>query len=119
MRPNELDLTYVLETLECITTEDDDSGGLFGGDGDEPYLWAVGFKIDATTLGPPPPGNPLVPSLNVQIIQGAPFFKHVVGAGHVHENQTVQISPILGTRSFRLSPARLPARSARRHGVSL
>ncbi len=101
MRPSELDLTYVLETLQCVTTEDD-------GDGDEPYLWAVGFKIDATTLGPPPPDNPLVPSLNVQVIQGAPFFKHVVGAGHVHDGQTVPISPILGTRSFRLSPARLP-----------
>lgn len=107
MRPNELDLTYTLDTLECITTEDDDSGGLFGGNGDEPYLWAVGFKVDGTTLGPPPPGTP-VPSLNVQIFQGAPFFKHVVGAGHVHEGQTVPISPILGTRSFRLSPTRLP-----------
>lgn len=108
MRPSELDLTYTLETLECFATEDDDSGGLFGGDGDEPYLWAVGFKVDATTLGPPPPGNPLVPSLNVQIIQGAPFFKHVVGAGHVKHGQKVQISPLLGTRSFRVSPTRLP-----------
>ena len=81
MRPNELDLTYTLDTLECITTEDDDSGGLFGGNGDEPYLWAVGFKVDGTTLGPPPPGT-TVPSLNVQIFQGAPFFKHVVGGPH-------------------------------------
>ena len=99
MRPAELDVTYLLEHLDCFATEDDG--------GDEPYLWVVGFRVDADTIGPPAPGS-LVPSLNVQIIPGAPFFAHIVGAGEVHAGRSYPIAPQLGTRSLRLKPARLP-----------
>ena len=99
MRPPELDLTFMLEHLDCFETED--SGG------DEPYLWIVGFKVDAETLGPPPPGS-LIPSLNVQIFPGPSFFKHVVGAGEVNAGETHPIAPPLGVRSFSLKPALLP-----------
>jgi hypothetical protein len=101
MRPPEIDVTYTLEALDCFATEDD-------GNGDEPYLWILGFKIDADTIGPPAPESPLIPTIGVQIVDGPPFFKHVVGAGHVHGGQTYPIAPLLGSRSFRLRPVRLP-----------
>ena len=102
MRPPELDITFVLHHLDCYATEDD-------GDGDEPYMWHLGFKIDAETLGPPPSGS-LVPSLNVRVIEGPPHFRHVVGAGHVHssQNQGPAIAANLGTRTMRLKPAFIP-----------
>ncbi|MGA7440077.1 MAG: hypothetical protein WBW32_18285 [Luteibacter sp.] len=105
MRPPEIDVTYFLEELFCYATDDSDN---WFGDGDEPYLWVLGFKVDADTMAPPAPGS-LIPTLNVQVIENTPFFKHVVGAGHVHARQEpYDIAPQLGTRSFRLKPALLP-----------
>jgi hypothetical protein len=99
MRPPDLDVTFVLQRLDCFATED--------AEWDEPYLWNVGFKVDAETLGPPPAGS-LVPSLGVRVITGANFFTHVVGANSVKSGQSPAIHPLLGTRTLRLKPALLP-----------
>lgn len=99
MRPPDLDVTFVLQRLDCFATEDTEW--------DEPYLWNVAFKVDAETLGPPPAGS-LVPSLGVRIITGANFFTHVVGPNSVKAGQTPPIHPLLGTRSLRLKPALPP-----------
>ena len=69
MRPPELDVQFSLYELDCKTTED--SGG------DEIYMWALGFKVDADTLGPP--SISLAPTLGVQIFQGIPSFPFIVG----------------------------------------
>ncbi|MET0555660.1 MAG: hypothetical protein ABW221_21660 [Vicinamibacteria bacterium] len=101
MRPPELDVTFVLTQLECFVTEDARS------DGDEPYLWHLGFKVDAETLGPPLPGS-IVPSLGVEVFEGGPHLRHLAGAGHVKTGETVGIAPFLGTRAMRLKPAFFP-----------
>lgn len=100
MRPPELDVTLTLYKLHCTATED--SGG------DAPYMWILGFKVDAQTLGPPPPGS-ILPSLGVQVFTGVPHFHHVLP--HGQEAQAGKAYPIpsnLGTRSLRLKPALLP-----------
>jgi hypothetical protein len=99
MRPPELDVTFRLYELDCKSTEDSSA--------DEPYLWILGFKVDAETLGPPT--TTLLPTLRVQVFRGAPASPWVVGAGEVHGGDAVPIQPALGTRSFRLKPALLPA----------
>lgn len=99
MRPPEIDVTFVLQTLHCSATEDTEE--------DEPYLWNLGFKVDADTLGPPPTGS-LVPSLGVRVFPGMPFFAHVVGADGMEGGDTAAIAPQLGNRTFRLRPALLP-----------
>jgi len=98
MRPPEIDVTFVLQTLNCSATEDTKE--------DEPYLWNLGFKVDADTLGPLTATG--VPSLGVQVFPGTPFFAHVVGARSMESGDDVAIAPQLGTRSFRLKPALLP-----------
>lgn len=100
MRPPELDVTLSLFKLHCTSTED--AGG------DEPYMWILGFKVDAETLGPPPPDS-ILPTLGVQVFTGAPHFRHVLH--HDQEAQAGKAYPIpsnLGTRSLRLKPALLP-----------
>ena len=59
IRPPEPDVTFILEQLTCVATED--AGG------DEPYFGVEGIKVVADTIGPPPHGT-FVPALNVQII---------------------------------------------------
>jgi len=75
--------------------------------GDEPYMWILGFKVDADTIGPPPAGS-LLPTLGVQVFEGGPHFRHVVGPNSVDAPAVLPIPPALGTRSFRLRPAQLP-----------
>lgn len=99
MRPPELDVTFVLHRLDCYATEDTKW--------DEPYLWNLGFKVDADTLGPPPPGS-IVPSLNVQVFEGAPSFPWIVGPNSVKSGQSPAIAPALGTRGCRLKPTFIP-----------
>ncbi len=99
MRPPELDVTFLLEHLDCIKAQE--------GGGDEPYLWAIGFKVDADTITPPTSG--VIPTLNVQVVPGTPFFAHVVGAGSTHSGKSYPIAPQLGTRAMRIKPARLDA----------
>lgn len=102
MRPSELNVRFVLYELDCKTTED--SGG------DEPYLWVLGFKVDAETLGPPltPPAHPLFPSLGVHIFEGPPHSRFIAGADTVVAPKKLPIPPAMGTREFRLKPANLP-----------
>jgi hypothetical protein len=99
MRPPELDVTFVLHHLDCYATEDTKW--------DEPYLWNLGFKVDAETLGPPPPGT-IVPSLNVQVFEGVPASPWIVGPNSVESGQSPPIAPALGTRGCRLKPAFIP-----------
>jgi hypothetical protein len=98
MRPPERDVTFVLYQLKVSATED------VGGD--EPYMWILGFKVDADTLGPPPPGS-IVPSLGVQVFEGAPASPFLLGTGDTDAPATIPIQPNLGTRGFRLKPALL------------
>ena len=100
MRPPEQDVTLTLYQLDCAATED-------SGDGDEPYLWILGFKVDADTLGPPPAANPLVPSLNVHVFEGTPASPFPLGPNSLVAPASVPIQPGLGTRAFRLRPAHL------------
>jgi hypothetical protein len=100
MRPAERDVTFVLYQIKVSATED------VGGD--EPYMWILGFKVDADTLGPPPPGT-IVPSLGVQVFEGAPASPFLLGTGDTDAPATIPIPPNLGTRGFRLKPALLPA----------
>jgi hypothetical protein len=99
MRPPERDVTFVLYQLNVSATED--AGG------DEPYMWILGFKVDADTLGPPPSGT-IVPSLGVQVFEGAPASPFLLGTGDIDAPATIPIQPNLGTRGFRLKPALLP-----------
>jgi hypothetical protein len=100
MRPSELDVTFALYKLHCTTTED--SGG------DEPYMWILGFKVDADTLGPPPPDS-IFPSFGVQVFKGPPHFPNVLKHDQkAQAGKAYPILPNLGTRSFRLKPALLP-----------
>ena len=96
MRPPEIDVTFALYELACKTTEDDET--------DEPYMWILGFKVDADTLGPAAPGS-LVPSLGVKVIEGMPAFPNL---GKIDAGEANGIPAALGTRSFRLKPALLP-----------
>jgi hypothetical protein len=98
MRPREVDITLRLFELHCTTTED--SGG------DEPYLWILGFKVDAETMGPPPAGS-ILPALGVKVIEGMPASPFIVGTGEVNANDTRPVPPALGTRWMRLKPALL------------
>src|SRR6266496_1464204 len=99
MRPQELDVTLSLFRLDCKTMEED---------GDEPYMWILGFKVDAETLGPPPPDS-ILPSLGVRVFQGPPHFRHVLPYDQeTEEGKSYPIPPNLGTRAFRLKPALLP-----------
>ncbi|WP_344934254.1 hypothetical protein [Actinoplanes nipponensis] len=97
MRPPELDVTFRLYELDCQATED------AGSDGDEPYLWVLGFKVDAETLDP---GLP--PTVRVQVFRGVPASPWIAGAGSVHTGEKRAIPAALGTRSFRLKPALIP-----------
>lgn len=102
MRPHELDVALTLYQLDCTSTEDND--------GDEPYLWILGFKVDAETMGPPPVGS-LIPSLGVKTIPGIPAFPNIVGAGQeVNAGRSYPIPAALGTRTTRLKPAPLPVK---------
>jgi hypothetical protein len=99
MRPPELDVTLRLYDLDCTTTED--SGG------DEPYLWILGFKVDADTISPTP-GSPL-PTLGVKVVDGVPASPFVVPwGGEIDAGQSAPIPAALGTRGMRLKPALLP-----------
>lgn len=98
MRPPERHVRFVLNELECRKTED--SGG------DEPYLWVLGFKVDAETLKPSA-DNPLIPSLNVHVFEGS-TSRFVAGAEEVEAPSKLPIPAALGTREFRLKPANLP-----------
>ena len=101
MRPPELDVTLSLFRLHCTTTEDDDGG-------DEPYMWILGFKVDAETLGPPPPDS-ILPSLGVRVVTGPPHFRQVLPRDQDAEaGKAYPIPSDLGTRSLRLRPALLP-----------
>lgn len=102
MRPPELNVRFVLYELDCRKTED--RGG------DEPYLWVLGFKVDAETLGPPlpPPANPLIPSLGVHIFEGPPHSRFITGGNTLVAPKKLPIPPAMGTREFRLKPAKLP-----------
>jgi len=101
MRPPEIDVVFVLHHLDCSATEDTKW--------DEPYLWHLGFKVDADTLGPPPPGSTLgVPSLEVEVFEGGPSLPFVVGPRSVQSGDSVEIARALGTRGFRLKPAFIP-----------
>ena len=99
MRPPEQDITFVLYQLDCRSTND--SGG------DEPYMWILGFKVDADTIGPPQVGS-LVPTLGVQVFEGAPASPFLLGAGSIDDPggtpTPIKIPAALGTRSFRLRP---------------
>ncbi len=98
MRPTEIDVTFALFQLQVRTTED--SGG------DEPYMWILGFKADADTIGAPPPGS-ILPSVGVKTFEGAPASPWLLGTGDVNAPATLPIPAALGTRSFRLRPALL------------
>lgn len=97
MRPPEIDATFVLTTLRIDDTED--SGG------DMPYLWVLGFKIDADNLQPGP--NPLIPQLSVTTTVGAPSVPWIAGSDEIGTGPH-PIQAALGTRGFRLRPGRLP-----------
>jgi hypothetical protein len=100
MRPPELDITFSLYKLHCTSTED--SGG------DEPYMWLLGFKVDAETLLPPAPGS-IFPTLGVKVFTGGPHFRHVLHTNQeAHAGLAYPIPSALGTRSYRLTPALLP-----------
>jgi hypothetical protein len=94
MRPPEQDVTFVLYQLNCRKTED--SGG------DEPYLWILGFKVDADTIAPVV--GSLIPSLGVKIFEGMPSFPYLLGTGSVDAPADLPIPGALGTRAFRLRP---------------
>ncbi|WP_182112524.1 MULTISPECIES: hypothetical protein [unclassified Actinotalea] len=97
MRPNELDVTLHLDQVLVNKTED--SGG------DDPYLWVLGFKVDADTIGPPAVGT-LVPTIGVRTVVGPPSLPWLVGPGSVNAGPTpLTIPATLGTRSLRLRPA--------------
>lgn len=95
MRPPEQDVTFVLYQLDCLATND--SGG------DEPYMWILGFKVDADTIGPIQVGS-LLPTLSVQVFEGAPASPYLLGTRSVDAPATIVIPPALGTRAFRLRP---------------
>lgn len=95
MRPPEQDATLVLYQLDCRATND--SGG------DEPYMWILGFKVDADTIGPPPVGS-LLPTLGVKVFEGAPASPFLLGTGSVDAPAAIKIPPALGNRTFRLRP---------------
>jgi hypothetical protein len=95
MRPAELDVTFVLHHLDVQVTED--SGG------DEPYLWILGFKVDADTLDM----STLPPTVGVEVFRGAPASPFVVGPNSVQAPNSVPIASSLGTRILRLKPALL------------
>jgi hypothetical protein len=98
MRPPEQDVTFVFDLLECHATED--AGG------DEPYMWILGFKVDADTIGPPQAGS-LLPTLGVKVIEGMPASPYLLGTGSVDAPATIPVPAALGTRSFRLKPSLL------------
>lgn len=97
MRPPEIDASFVLTTLTIDDTED--SGG------DTPYLWVLGFKVDADNLHPGT--NPLIPRLSVSTTVGAPSLPWIAGSDEIDTGQH-PIQAALGTRGFRLRPGRLP-----------
>ena len=95
MRPPEIDVTLSLYELSCKTTND--SGG------DEPYMWILGFKVDADTIEPNP--GSLIPKLGVQVFPGMPASPFVVGPDQsIDANESLPIPAALGSRSFRLKP---------------
>lgn len=99
MRPSELDVTLSLYELTCNATEDDAGG-------DEPYMWILGFKVDAETLFVNP--NSILPGLGVRVFKGAPASPFIVGPGEVKSSPVpIPIPAALGTRSFRMKPAHL------------
>lgn len=98
MRTPELDITLVLNEMKVAVTED--SGG------DEPYVWLLGFKVDADTLRPPSPGS-LIPTLGVRTFVGAPSIPWLAGPNSVNAPAVIPIMPALGTRQFPLRPALL------------
>ena len=93
MRPPEIDA--VLSLTQLVVNETEDSGG------DEPYLWVLGFKVDADTIGAPST-NPPLPTLNVATKGGG--IPWVVGNNSVDNGQVWPIPSALGTRAFRLKP---------------
>ena len=93
MRPPEIDAALSLTQL--VVNETEDSGG------DEPYLWVLGFKVDADTIGAPST-NPPLPTLNVATMGGG--IPWVVGNNSVDNGQVWPIPSALGTRAFRLKP---------------
>lgn len=98
MRPPEQDVTLVLYQLDCRVTNDDG--------GDEPYMWILGFKVDADTIAPVV--GSLLPKLGVQIFEGVPASPYLLGTGSVHTPAPpTKIQPALGTRGFRVKPALL------------
>ena len=95
MRPPEQNVTLVLYQLDCRATND--SGG------DEPYMWILGFKVDADTTISPQVGS-LLPKLNVKVFVGAPASPFLLGTGSVDAPADIKIPAALGTRGFRLRP---------------
>ena len=98
MPPPEQDVTLVRYQLDCKVTED--AGG------DEPYMWILGFKVDADTIRPTV--GSLLPTLGVNIFEGAPASPFLLGSGSTDDEAPkpilIPIQPALGTRSFRLRP---------------
>lgn len=98
MRPPELDVTLRLYQLDCAATEDSN--------GDEPYMWVLGFKVDADTMVDLPAS--LIPELGVKVFEGMPAFPFVKGSTmFANENPPVPVPGALGTRWMRLKPALL------------
>ena len=98
MRPPEIDVTLSLHDLVCARTEDEGP--------DEPYIWVLGFKVDAETIGPPIAGSDsILPTLGVKVFEGAPAFPNL---GEMKKGDQPRTIPgALGSRSFRLKPALL------------
>ena len=95
MRPSEKDVTFSLYQLDCKKLQES---------ADEPYMWILGFKVDADTIGPPPVGS-LLPFLGVQTFEGIPASPYLLGAGSISNPGPIPIPSALGTRSCRLKPA--------------
>lgn len=93
MRPPERHVTLALHLLEVHATEDPIS--------DEPYMWILGFKVDADTIDT----TVLPPRFGVRAFEGAPASPFLVGPHSVEAPASVSIQPALGTRAFTLKPA--------------
>lgn len=98
MRPPDLDVTLRLFQLDCAATEDSN--------GDEPYMWVLGFKVDADTLGDLPAS--LIPELGVKVFEGTSVFRFIK-AGAMSANETPCSHARRAIANPRARPARSPA----------
>ncbi|ULA63281.1 MAG: hypothetical protein LZF86_100282 [Nitrospira sp.] len=95
MRPPELNVLFSINELDCRAPED--SGG------DEPYMWILGFKVDADTITPRQ--GSLLPHMGVQIFDGAQQARQLLAEDLKEGNGPIAIPSHIGARSFRLRPA--------------